>query len=206
MKNNIVDKAKKFAKMKHKGQVRKFENQPYFIHPKRVAHILAQFKISTRLPELICVAYLHDSLEDTDTTYEELVKEFGTFIAGLVRELTSDKTGVEELGKADYLLQKMTKMSNYALVLKLADRMDNVNKIQWTNTAFKEKYIKETEYIVSELQKKRTLSRTHKKMIEEIEKHLDKNEARDNIDYLSFDSYYNRANKGEEENNGEIKV
>ena len=194
---NLIEKAEAFAQIKHKGQKRRFEKKPYFVHPQRVAHILKQFKVSTRIEELVCAAYLHDTLEDTDTTYKEIATEFNPFIAKLVLELTSDESGVASLGKSKYLLNKMVSMSNYALVLKLADRMDNVNRIHWTSEKFKNKYIAETKFIIDGLKKERALTGTHKKMIREIERHLNENEATDDIDYLSFDSYHKRGVFGE---------
>jgi (p)ppGpp synthase/HD superfamily hydrolase len=191
---NLIEKAKAFAKIKHKGQVRRFENKPYYIHPKRVAHILQQFKVSRRIEELVCAAYLHDTLEDTDTTFQEIAKEFNNFIAKLVFELTSDDIGVMTSGKGPYLLNKMINMSNYALAIKLADRIDNVNRINWMPEKFKNKYITETRFIMDGLKEKRGLTGTHKKMVKEIEKHLNEQEAVEDIDYLVFDSYHKRGN------------
>lgn len=195
---NLIQKAKEFAQKKHKGQVRKFEGKPYFIHPQRVAHILKQFKLSSRkIIELVSAAYLHDTLEDTNTTYKELEKEFNPFIASLVMELTSDSSEIKIFGKSNYLLNKMINMSNYALVIKLADRIDNVNRIQWMPEGFKNKYIEETKFIIKGLIKKRPLTNIQKDMIKEIMGHLNENIAKDDIDYLSFDSYRKRGSINE---------
>jgi len=193
MRSNLVEKAKTFAEMKHKGQMRKFENKPYFIHPERVAHILYQFKISKNISQLIAAAYLHDTLEDTNTTIEEIRDNFGDLVASIVLELTSDKEQITQLGKKEYLANKMAKMSSYALTLKLADRIDNVNKLNWQNDKFKNKYKEETYYILDRLKKERRLSNPQKNMVNEILTHLNENKADDDIDYLSFDSYLRRG-------------
>lgn len=191
-KSPIVRKAQDFAKEKHKGQIRKFEQKPYYIHPKRVAHILYQFKISRNINKLIAAAYLHDIVEDTDTTLEEIRENFGDLVASIVDEITTDKTESQLIGKKEYLANKMLKMSSYALTLKLADRIDNVNKIQWTPDSFKNKYIEETYYIIEKI-KKRRLTNAQKEMINEIENHLNDITAKEDIDYLSFDSYHKRS-------------
>lgn len=188
----IVKKAKAFSKEKHKDQIRKFEQKPYYIHPKRVAHILYQFKVSRNIGKLIAAAYLHDVVEDTDTSIEEIRENFGELVAEVVEELTTDDIKSTELGKKEYLVNKMLQMSSYALTLKLADRVDNVNKIQWTPDNFKDKYIKETYYIIEKLSKRR-LTKAQKAMINEIENHLNEITAEEDIDYLSFDSYHKRS-------------
>jgi (p)ppGpp synthase/HD superfamily hydrolase len=71
-------------------------------------------------------ALFHDLLEDTDTTYFEIEKEFGSLVASLVQELTNDKEQIKELGKNEYLMKKMLTMSRYAFVLKLVDRLSNI--------------------------------------------------------------------------------
>ncbi|OQB40461.1 MAG: GTP pyrophosphokinase [candidate division CPR1 bacterium ADurb.Bin160] len=193
--DDLVLKAKMFAKEKHKGQIRKFEQLPYFIHPKRVAHILYQFKVSAKINELVAAAYLHDVLEDTDSSYEELKKYFGKFVADIVMQLTSDKQLVSKIGKAKYLADKMISMTSYALTLKLADRIDNVNRLRFMgDEKFQSKYLIETKYIIERLKTERTLNPTQKRMIKEIETHLG-DEAVDDIDYLKFDSYIKKSEK-----------
>lgn len=193
--SDIVLKAKMFAKTKHKGQMRKLEGLPYFIHPKRVAHILYQFKVSSKINELVAAAYLHDTLEDTDTTYVELKKYFGKLVADIVTQLTSDKTMISKVGKAKYLADKMIDMTPYALTLKLADRIDNVNRLRFlSDEKFQTKYLLESKYIMDRLKKERPLTATQKRMVKEIETHLGE-DATDDVDYLSFDSYAKRNEK-----------
>jgi guanosine-3',5'-bis(diphosphate) 3'-pyrophosphohydrolase len=162
-------KAKRFAEQKHEGQFRKFDGAPYVVHPKRVAEIVSQYKSSKEINSLISAALLHDTLEDTDTSYEELQKEFGTLVASLVLELSSDKNEMKKYGgKTEYLIHKTSNMTSWALVIKLADRLDNVSDFDIASPSFVKKYKAQTIQILKALEKKRTLSKTHKTLINSI--------------------------------------
>jgi guanosine-3',5'-bis(diphosphate) 3'-pyrophosphohydrolase len=116
---------------------------------------------------------LHDTIEDTDTTHEDLERMFGGLVASLVQELTSDKEEVKKLGKAQYLSNKMAKMSSYALVIKLADRLDNVQDIKTAKSQkWRDRYRAETEQVLDYIEKNRALSRTHLKIINLIREKL----------------------------------
>ena len=119
--------------------------------------------------------------------------EFGEFIASIVYELTNSSEKIRVKGKAKYLADKMTKMSSYAFSIKLADRIDNVNKIATVPDKFKSKYIQETLYILSYIKENRNnITNSQQNMINEIERHISDNPALD-IDYLTFDSYMKRV-------------
>lgn len=157
-----------YAVKAHEGQFRS-DGSPYAKHPERVADFVRKFKKSKNLDALISAAFLHDTIEDTDTTHEDLEKMFGGLVASLVKELTSDKDKIKEVGKTDYLAQKMAKMSSWALVIKLADRLDNVQDIATAKTLeWRRKYRSETEAVLDRLTKDRELSGTHKKIIAAI--------------------------------------
>lgn len=100
-----------FARKHHAGVPRKYSGKPYYTHPLAVYTIL---KGVTKDENVLCAALLHDLIEDTDVTYEDLVKEFGKIIAGLVWEVTKDKKGNFPLETKEGLL------------IKLADMMDNI--------------------------------------------------------------------------------
>jgi len=123
----LVLKAIQFASEKHKGQVRRGSGLPYVTHPIIVMELVQKYKgTSKHIDELKCAALLHDTLEDTDCTYQEIEREFGPLAASLVMELTSDDVMVKKLGKNEYLKLKMSRMSQYAFTLKLLDRLSNV--------------------------------------------------------------------------------
>jgi len=166
---NIL-KARRYAGEKHKGQVRKFEGTDYIAHPSRVAVMVGQI---TRSKKLITAAYLHDTLEDTDATFDEISNEFGKDIANIVDELTSVKEDIIKYGKAKYLANKMINMSDEALTIKLCDRFDNVFGLELGTKKFKDKYTAETLYILNEIDKKRKLNKDQQRIFDMIEDHLD---------------------------------
>lgn len=84
----LLTKAVEFAKEKHKGQVRKGNKLPYITHLQAVAKILKEENADIKT---IIVGILHDTLEDTKTTIEELTKEFGVEIACMVDTLSEKK-------------------------------------------------------------------------------------------------------------------
>ena len=89
---NLLMKALSFAARKHRKQVRKgAEPIPYINHPIAVADLIVRTG-SVRDGETIAAALLHDTVEDTKTTFEELEAEFGLAIAKLVAEVTDDKS------------------------------------------------------------------------------------------------------------------
>lgn len=166
--NENALRALRLATKAHKGQFRKGGGE-YINHPKEVARFVKQFKKSNNLDALISAAYLHDTVEDTDTTYEDLVKQFGGLIAGMVKELTTDKEASDAIGKGEYIANKMVKMSSWALVIKLADRLANVQDIDERPPEFQRKYASQTKLALDRLKTDRYLSNTHKKIITAIE-------------------------------------
>lgn len=160
-----AEEALQYATQAHAGQTRS-GGEPYITHPMRVADHIRQYKQSHNLDALISAAYLHDTVEDTDTTHEALQDLFGGLVASLVKELTSDPEQIKKVGKAQYLAHKMAAMSSYALVIKLADRLDNVKDITTARTPqWRQKYKTETEHILNYIEKTRALSGTHQKLI-----------------------------------------
>lgn len=170
---SMEDDARKYAEKAHEGQTRK-SGGPYVAHPKRVAEIVRRYKSSSKINDLISAALLHDTIEDTNTTEEDLKKMFNGLVASLVNELSTDKQkAAEKGGKKEYLADKMTnKLSSWALVIKLADRLDNVSDLKTSDPKFAKRYKEETEFILNKLKKERKLSGTQKRLISEIEKKL----------------------------------
>lgn len=173
---SMSQKAIRFAANAHRKQKRA-SGKPYISHPVEVAKIVKQFKTSHNIDALIAAAYLHDTIEDTDATYEDLVKLFGGLIADIVQELTSDEGGAEykQKGKTQYLKDKMVNMTDWALVVKLADRLHNVSELDkgGKGDEWGRKYKKQTQSIMDELERSRTLTRTQKKLVKAIRKKMD---------------------------------
>jgi guanosine-3',5'-bis(diphosphate) 3'-pyrophosphohydrolase len=117
-----MQKALEFAVKKHAGQMRKGFNAPYIVHCLEVVKELALFEIDDTSP-LYEVGFLHDTLEDTETTYEELVSEFGFVVANMVRDLSfSPDSNQTKQQYMDSFADKEIEL----VVVKLADRMCNV--------------------------------------------------------------------------------
>ena len=110
--------ALKFAAKAHEGQFRKDGVTPYIEHPKAVVKMLNGWGITR--PRLICAAYLHDVLEDTDVTEDEIAKRFTFFVSATVKTLTREA----EEDKADYL-KRIAGSGVNALLIKCADRICN---------------------------------------------------------------------------------
>ena len=163
----LENKALEFAREKHKGQYRKGKDKiEYINHPINVANKL---KLYFEYDEnMVAAALLHDTLEDTNTTYEELVKEFNIDVANLVDELTSNKEEQNTLGKVNYLSIKMAQISERALNIKLCDRLDNILDCLPLNDHFRDKYIIETIQIMSNLILDRELTDDQLKIVDII--------------------------------------
>ena len=82
-----------FATAAHRGQIRKYTQEPYIEHPKRVAALV---KTVAHTPEMLAAAYLHDVVEDTEVSIQDIKSRFGSLVAQLVEELT------DQYEKANY--------------------------------------------------------------------------------------------------------
>jgi len=157
-----------FAELAHVGATRD-NGDPYFKHPEAVTELVYQYKRhSKHLIELLQAALLHDTIEDTPTTYYQLFSEFGPLTASLVLELTSNPEMKKALNKSNYLSYKLKHMTHYALTIKLCDRLHNVSDFDACNPKWIERYCAETQFILDYLQDNRELTRTHYKIMEAI--------------------------------------
>ena len=136
-------KALVFAADKHKNQRRKdADASPYINHPIALANILVNEGGVTDI-NVLCGAILHDTIEDTETTKEELIQQFGEKITSIVLDVTDDKT----LLKAERKLKQIehaSHASHEAKLVKLADKISNMRDIlaspprDWTEDRKKE--------------------------------------------------------------------
>lgn len=121
-------KALHFAADKHRDQRRKgTEASPYINHPIAVAHMLTEVGGITDVSTL-CAAFLHDTVEDTDTTHEQLIELFGETIAQVVAEVTDDKS-LSSAERKRHQVEHAPHLSDSAKLVKLADKLCNVNDI-----------------------------------------------------------------------------
>ncbi|CAF0714270.1 unnamed protein product [Adineta steineri] len=135
--------ALQFAAHKHRFQKRKdSDGTPYINHPIGVAHILSN-EAGIKDIDLLIVALLHDTVEDTETTHEELQQEFGTRIADLVAELTDDKNLPKAERKRLQILNAK-QLSSDAIIVRLADKIYNLRDLnRETPIGWSEQRVKE---------------------------------------------------------------
>lgn len=121
-------KAISFAAEKHKDQRRKdAEASPYINHPISLANILANEGGVINI-DVLCAAILHDTIEDTETTEQELIDSFGCDIASIVMEVSDDKSLPKEERKR-LQIEHAPHSSYAAKLVKLADKISNLRDI-----------------------------------------------------------------------------
>ena len=141
----LIKKAVEYADAKHQFQKRK-DGSPYIIHPLAVAEIVVEMGLDT---DAVLGALLHDCIEDTDASYEEIEKLFGTSVAELVE-------GVTKLTRADFTSTEEAQMENLrkmfmamskdirVVLIKIADRLHNMRTMQYQTPAKQVKKCRET--------------------------------------------------------------
>ncbi len=130
--SKLIKKAHEFAKAHHGDQLRK-SGEPYIVHPVQVSYILSTLGLDD---STLCAALLHDTIEDTSLTKQDLINEFGQEIADLV-------DGVTKLSKLKYASSEEQQVENYrkmflamgkdirVILIKLADRLHNMRTLKY---------------------------------------------------------------------------
>src|SRR5215213_2315078 len=128
--NNLAKllEAASFAAKKHRYQKRKGDDaEPYVNHPLEVANLLANIgKIDDY--DILIAAVLHDTIEDTETTEEELTELFGAQVCGYVLEVTDDKSLPKQARKQKQV-EHAPHLSNGAKQIKLGDKISNITDV-----------------------------------------------------------------------------
>ena len=129
---NIIRKAYVYCAKVHQGQTR-LSGEPYIIHPMEVAGLLAELRLD--VPSIV-TGFLHDTIEDTLTTYDELAEMFGEEVAQLV-------DGVTKISKIHFKTKQESQAENFrkmllamandirVILVKLADRMHNMRTLEF---------------------------------------------------------------------------
>ena len=140
-----IEKAYKFAEKKHAGQKRK-SGDPYITHLTGVAMILTTLQTG---PSTLIAGLLHDTIEDTDTTPEEITSEFGQEVCTLVESLTK-LTRLSDFHNVDFEAEDHRKIfiamakDIRVIIIKLADRLHNMRTLQFQPPEKQRKIAKET--------------------------------------------------------------
>lgn len=130
----LVERAIRVSSMAHQGQLRKGSDIPYIAHPAAVALILQQAGFADAA--IIAAAWLHDVLEDTDVTLEELRRDFPESTVLIVEAMTEQKIDAAgekrpwRVRKADHL-EAMRKAPVSVLAVMLADKLHNLQSIRF---------------------------------------------------------------------------
>ncbi len=149
---DLLEKAYNFASDGHMNQKRA-SGEPYITHPLQVALYLSDLSMDL---ETIIAAILHDLIEDTDITYKNIKKEFGSDVANIVDGVTKlDRIqyNSNEEAKAEAIRKMVIAMSKdiRVLILKLADRLHNIQTIEYLADHKQERIASETLYVYAPL-------------------------------------------------------
>lgn len=139
----LIERAYVVAEQAHRGQLRK-SGDPYITHPVAVATILAELGMT---PPTLAAALLHDTVEDTSYSLEQLRADFGDEIAGLVDGVTKlDKVSYGEAAQAETVRKMVIAMARdiRVLVIKLADRLHNARTWKYVSPASAQRKARET--------------------------------------------------------------
>src|SRR6185295_5698329 len=148
----MVSKAYEFSMWAHREQKRR-SGDPYFIHPASVAGIITDLKLDTAS---VCAGLLHDVVEDTLATIEDIEREFGQEVAFLV-------DGVTKLSKINFASKEDRQAENFrkmlvamardirVLVVKLCDRLDNMRTLEFMKPDSQDRIARETMEIYAPL-------------------------------------------------------
>ncbi len=150
--DNLIIEAKKYAIEVHQRikHVRKYSNQPYRVHLEAVAELVSTV---TDDPETIAAAWLHDTVEDTPATFEDIENVFSSTIADLVEELTdiSRPSDGNRASRKAIDRQHLAKASSRAKTVKLSDLIDNCQDICKHDPRFARVYLEEMNALLTVL-------------------------------------------------------
>lgn len=171
----LYAKAVVLANKRHEGQIRRVSGEPYFMHPLRVSErVGTTFEKHKNIDVLRITAILHDLLEDTQTTEQELSETFGKEITTLVKELSENKKLPRWEAHKEFL-ERLNATKEDVKLIKLCDIQDNLDtidgNISWQGFLQRSKEILENMTVtgedykdIFELQKKNTLHKINQEL------------------------------------------
>ena len=181
----VIQRAYEYADEKHKNQLRK-SGEPYIIHPLAVAEIVAEIGLDT---DAITAALLHDCLEDTDASFEEISRLFGETVANLVE-------GVTKLTRVQYSTMEEQQMENLrkmfmamskdirVILIKISDRLHNTRTLQYQTPAKQISKSMETMEVYAPLAQRLGMQKIKWELEDTSLQYLDPEGYQEIIDYL----------------------
>ena len=149
---DVIQRAAEYARQAHASidQRRKFTGQPYIIHPEAVAKLTASV---TNDPAMIAAAWLHDVVEDTPVTLQQIQTEFGDDIAALVDDLTkvAQPSDGDRQVRGEMNKRHTAQASPRAKTVKLADVIDNLSDLANAPQDFVKRFASEKESLLEVL-------------------------------------------------------
>ena len=182
----LIDKAVAYANEKHQYQKRK-DGSPYIIHPLAVAEIIAEIGLDM---DAILGALLHDCIEDTDASFDEIARLFGQTVAELVE-------GVTKLTRANFSSSEQAQMENLrkmfmamskdirVVLIKIADRLHNMRTMQYQTPAKQISKCRETMDIYAPLAHRLGMQKIKWELEDIALRYLDPADYNSIMDYLS---------------------
>ena len=170
----LIERAFSFAEKAHNGQMRK-SGDPYFVHPTNVAAIITELKLDAAS---VCAGLLHDCVEDTLATVDDLEREFGEEVAFLV-------DGVTKLSKINFISREDRQAENFrkmvvamardirVLLVKLCDRLDNMRSLEFMKAEAQDRIARETMEIYAPLANRLGIARVKSELEDLSFKYLD---------------------------------
>ena len=157
----LIQKAADYAEWAHKHQVRKYTGEPYFTHCQGVVDnlLISNNKVSG---EMIAAAYLHDVVEDTQVTINDIEEEFGNNVATLVYGLTK-QTRLSDGNRAvrkEFERQRLSDVSKEVQLIKHADLIHNLPSIVQYDPEFAVTWLKEMRELLDSMTKVESNLRT----------------------------------------------
>jgi (p)ppGpp synthase/HD superfamily hydrolase len=138
-----LESAESFAKDKHRNQ--KYETKPYYTHLESVVDTLKNIGVND--DDVLCAAWLHDAIEDTDTTFDDIEQRFGSKVAVMVLSISKDSRLPKKEKERQYV-EQLKNAPLQAQLIKLCDISSNLKELKnssWSKTK-KSKYVKKKLY------------------------------------------------------------
>jgi (p)ppGpp synthase/HD superfamily hydrolase len=165
MELTLIEEAVLKASEYHGEQKRKFSDELYIDHCLRVASLVGDYSDNE---DLVIAAILHDIVEDTLATVNDINIWFGDKVSSLVEELTNDDVILKSQGKRIYIAEKFNTLSEGGLIIKSLDRLDNLTGLINSSATLKfvKNYVDDTDYLLDNID--RDLLPVHKILLHNL--------------------------------------